>query len=262
MSSTLRNIGTIAGKELRGYFVSPMAWMMMGLFALIFGYFYLLYVNSFVEESMRSMGNQFGGPPQAVNVNMRLIRPLLSNASVIVLFLLPMITMRTYSEEKRSGTIELLLTSPLKDFEIVMGKFLGAIGLYGALMGVTLVYVGVLFAYGDPEPLPVLSGYIGLLLLGGCFVSMGLFLSSTTKNQMVAGTATFVFSLLFWIIGWASDMAWPWLGSILQYLSITQHFDDFGKGIVDTKHLVFYLSFIAFWLFLTLKSVDSERWRG
>jgi ABC-2 type transport system permease protein len=262
MAESIRNIRAIASKEIRGYFVSPMAWTMMGLFALIFGYFYLLYVNSFVEESMRSMGGgQFGGP-QPVNVNMRLIRPLLSNASVIVLFLLPMITMRTYSEEKRSGTIELLLTSPLKDFEIVIGKFLGAIGLYGALIGVTMLYVGILFAYGDPEPLPVLSGYIGLFLLGGCFISMGLFISSTTKNQMVAGTATFVFSLLFWIIGWASDMAGGWFGSVLGYLSITQHFDDFGKGIIDTKHLVFYLSFITFWLFLTIKSVDSERWRG
>jgi ABC-2 type transport system permease protein len=260
MSSTLRNITVIAAKELRGYFTSPMAWTMMGLFALIFAVFYVLYVNSFVEESLRSMGGQFG--PQPVNVNMRLIRPLLSNASVIVLFLLPMVTMRTYSEEKRSGTIELLLTSPLKDFEIVMGKFLGAIVLYAALLAVTMVYVGALFYYGDPEPLPVLSGYIGLFLLGGCFVSMGLFISSTTKNQVVAGTATFVFSLLFWIIGWASDMAWAWLQPILQFLSITWHFEDFSKGVIDTKHVIYYLSFITFWLFLTLKSVDSERWRG
>jgi ABC-2 type transport system permease protein len=260
MSDTLRNIGAVAAKELRGYFSSPMAWTMMGLFAFIFGYFYLLYLNSFVEESLRSMGGQFG--PQPVNVNQRLIRPLLSNASVIILFLLPMVTMRTYSEEKRSGTIELLLTSPLKDSEIVLGKFLGAIGLYAALIAVTFIYVGVLFLYGDPEALPVISGYIGLFLLGACFISMGLFISSTTKNQMVAGTATFVFALLFWIVGWASEMAWPWLGSILQYLSITQHFEDFSKGIIDTKHLVFYLSFITFWLFLTLKSVDSERWRG
>ena len=260
MGNSLRNIGAIAGKELRGYFASPMAWTMMGLFAFIFGWFYFLYVGSFVNESMRSM-SQFGGQ-QAVNVNMRLIRPLLSNASVIVLFLLPMVTMRTYSEEKRSGTIELLLTSPLKDFEIVMGKFLGALGLYAALLAVTLIYVGLLFAYGDPEPLPVLSGYLGLFLLGACFMAMGLFISSTTKNQMVAGTATFVLALLFWIIGWASEDAWTWLSPILQYLSITQHFDDFGKGVIDTKHLIFYLSFITFWLFLTMKSVDSERWRG
>ena len=262
MASTLRNILAVAGKDLRSSFTSPMAWVMMGLFGLIFGYFYLLHVQGFMQQSMQAAQSQFGGPPQPVNINIGLIRPLLNNASVIVLFLLPMITMRTYSEEKRSGTIELLLTSPIKDVEIVMGKFLGALGLYGALIGVTVLYVGMLFVYGDPEPLPVLSGYIGLLLLGGCFISMGLFISSTTKNQMVAGTATFVFALLFWIIGWLSDVAWSWLGPIVGYLSVTQHMDDFGKGIIDTKHVVFYLSFITFWLFLTLKSVDSERWRG
>ncbi len=262
MSSALRNIGAIAGKELRGYFVSPMAWVMMGLFAAIFGLFYYLHTTAFIEQSLRSMQSQFGGAPQPVNVNLGLIRPVLSNASVIVLFLLPMVMMRTYSEEKRSGTVELLLTSPITDVEIVMGKFLGAVALYSALIGVTVLYIGLLFFYGDPELLPVLSGYLGLLLLGSCFIAMGLFFSSTTKNQMVAGTAAFVFSLIFWIIGWSADNAWPWLRPILEYLSVTQHFDDFGKGIIDSKHVVFYLSFISFWLFMTLKSVDSERWRG
>jgi len=197
-----------------------------------------------------------------MNVNERLIRPLLQNASVLVLFLLPMITMRTYSEEKRSGTIELLLTSPVTDAEIILGKFVGAVGLFAALLGVTVLYVGVLFGLGDPEWRPVLSGYLGLLLLGSCFLSMGLFISSTTKNQMVAGAATFVIALMFWIINWFADSAGPTIGPILNYLSITQHFDDFAKGVIDTKHVVFYLSFIAFGLFLTLKSVDSERWRG
>jgi len=106
------------------------------------------------------------------------------------------------------------------------------------------------------------SGYVGLLLLGSCFLSLGLFISSTTKNQMVAGAATFVIALMFWIINWFADSAGPTIGPILTYLSITQHFDDFAKGVIDTKHVVFYLSFIAFGLFLTLKSVDSERWRG
>jgi ABC-2 type transport system permease protein len=254
----MRNILTIAGKELRGYFGSPMAWVMMGLFAVIFGWFFNVYLTFFVEESMRS---QFG-PPPTMNVNERLIRPLLSNASVLVLFLLPMITMRTYSEEKRSGTIELLLTSPVTDAEIILGKFFGAVGLFAALLGVTLLYVGVLFALGEPEWLPVLTGYLGLLLLGSCFLSAGLFISSTTKNQMVAGAATFVIALMFWIVNWFAESAGPTVGPILNYLSITQHFDDFAKGVIDTKHVVFYLSFILFGLFLTLKSVDSERWRG
>jgi ABC-2 type transport system permease protein len=191
-----------------------------------------------------------------------MIRPLLQNASVLVLFLLPMITMKTYSEEKRSGTIELLLTSPVTDTEIIIGKFIGAMGLYLGLLVVTAIYVAMLFGLGSPEWRPILSGYLGLLLLGGCFVGLGLFISSTTKNQMMAGAATFVVALMFWIISWFADSAGTTAGAILNYLSITQHFDDFGKGVIDTKHIIYYLSFIGFTLFLTLKSVDTERWRG
>ena len=179
-----------------------------------------------------------------------------------MLFLLPMITMRTYSEEKRSGTIELLLTSPVTDVEIILGKFVGAVGLYAALLAVTLVHVALLFFFGTPEWKPMLSGYLGLLLLGACFIAIGLFISSTTKNQMVAGAASFVVLLMFWIISWMADSSGPTTAAILNYLSVTQHFDDFGKGVIDTKHVVFYPSFIAFGLFLTLKSVDTERWRG
>jgi ABC-2 type transport system permease protein len=255
---TIRNITTIAGKEWRGYFGSPVAWVMMGLFAVIFGWFYNVYLVYFAESAMRS---QFGAPPMR-NVNNDMIRPLLQNASVLILFLLPMVTMRTYSEEKRSGTIELLLTSPITDVEIILGKFIGAVGLYAGLLVVTAVYVGALFGFSTPEWRPLLSGYLGLLLLGGCFISLGLFISSTTRNQMVAGAATFVVSLLFWIIGWLADSSGPTAAAVLNYLSVTQHFDDFGKGVIDTKHVVFYASFIAFGLFMTLKSVDSERWRG
>jgi ABC-2 type transport system permease protein len=127
---------------------------------------------------------------------------------------------------------------------------------------VTLIYVAILFLLGSPDWRPVVSGYLGLLLLGSSFLALGLFISSTTKNQVVAGGVTFVVALMFWIINWAADSAGPTMGAVLNYLSVTQHFDDFGKGVIDTKHLVFYLSFIAFGLFLTLKSVDTERWRG
>jgi ABC-2 type transport system permease protein len=172
--------------------------------------------------------------------------------------------MRTYSEEKRSGTIELLLTSPLKDSEIVLGKYLAAMGMYAGLLGVTVLYLAILFIWGNPAFAPVLSGYIGLLLMGGGFIAVGLFISTLTNNQMVAGVASFVVFLLLWIISWAADSGNvnPTVASILHYLSITEHFDDFGKGVIDTKHIVFYLSFIGFGLFLATKSVDSDRWRG
>jgi ABC-2 type transport system permease protein len=259
MGNTLRNVAAIAGKELRGYYGSPVAWVLMGFFAVVFGYFFNVYLNFFVEQAMR--GGQFGAPPPT-HVNTDMIRPLLGNASVLVLFMLPMITMRSYAEEKRSGTIELLLTSPVTDVEITLGKFFGAVGVYAGLLLVSMIPVAILFGLGDPEWKPVAAGYLGLLLLGSCFLALGLFVSSTTSNQVIAGAVTFVVALMFWIINWFADSAGPTMGPVLNYLSVTQHFDDFSKGVIDTKHLVFYLSFIAFGLFLTLKSVDSERWRG
>jgi len=259
MGRTARNVMTIAGKELRSYFVSPMAWIILGLFGLVWGYFYNAYLNAFV---MSAMGSQFGGPPPQVNVNSDMIRPLLGNASVLLLFLLPMVTMRTYSEEKRSGTIELLLTSPLTDFQIIVGKFVGAMALYGVMLAVTLIHLGLLFVYGHPEWKPIVTAYIGLLLMGGCFISLGLFISSLTKNQIVAGMVTFAVFLLLWVITWIGSAAGPTAEKVTQYLSIGGDYDDFGKGVLDTTHFIYYVSFITFGLFLTAKSVDSERWRG
>jgi ABC-2 type transport system permease protein len=207
--------------------------------------------------------NQFGMQgPQSMNVNQQLIRPLLQNVLILILFLMPMVTMRAYSEEKRSGTIELLLTSPLTDFQIILGKFFGAMALYGVMLLVTLIHLGLLFVYGTPEWKPILTAYIGLLLMGGCFISLGLFISSLTKNQIVAGFLTFATFLMLWIINWLGESSGPTTRDVLNYLSITEHFDDFARGIIDTKHVVYYLSFITFGLFLTAKSVDSERWRG
>src|SRR5256714_4515311 len=213
----MRNILAIAHKELKSYFSSPIAYIVLGFWALLFGYFFVAILQFFVRQSMQ-MG-QFGMQgPQAMNVNQQLIRPLVAqNVPILVLFLLPMVTMRTYSEEKRSGTIELLLTSPLTDFEIIMGKFLGTVGLYLALLAVTAVYVGILFLYGKPEWRPLVAGYLGLLLLGSCFIAIGLFISSTTKNQMVAGAATFIVGLLFWIISWFADSTGPTTSQVLSY---------------------------------------------
>jgi ABC-2 type transport system permease protein len=253
----MRNIFAIADKELRSYFASPIAYILIGFFLLPFGVFFYLYLDNFVKQSMQMA--QYGG---AVNVNQQVIRFVLQNASVIILFIMPMITMRTYSEEKRSGTIELLLTSPVTDVEIILGKFFGALGVYAAMLAVTLLYMAILFVYGNPEWRPLVAGYLGLLLMGGTFVALGLFISSTTSNQIVAGVVTFVVFLLFWIIGWFADSAGPVIGPITQWLSITEHFDDFSKGIIDTKHVLYYLSLITFGLFMTAKSVDTERWRG
>jgi len=253
----VRNILAIAQKELRSYFSSPIAYIIIGFFALPFGVFFYLYLGAFVRQSLQMA--QYGG---SMNINQQVIRYVLQNASVIILFIMPMITMRTYSEEKRSGTIELLLTSPVTDVQIIIGKFLGALGLYVAMLLVTVVYIAILFVYGSPEWRPLVASYLGLLLMGGAFLSIGLLISSTTNNQIVAGIISFVVFLMLWIVGWFAESSGPIMGEVAKYLSITEHFDDFSKGIIDTKHVIYYLSLITFGLFLTAKSVDSERWRG
>ncbi|HEY7444432.1 MAG TPA: ABC transporter permease [Vicinamibacterales bacterium] len=259
----MRNILAIANKEIRGYFASPIAWVTVGFFALLVGGFYITSLAFFLQRSMQfDSFSQMGQQAEPINVNQWMIRPLFMNIAVINLFVLPMLTMRTYSEEKRSGTIELLLTSPVTDFQIIVGKFLGTLALYGVMLLVTFVHIGILFVYGSPEWQSILSGYLGLFLLGATFLAVGLFISSTTKNQIVAGVLTFAVLLLLWISSWFGESAPPTVQAVLRYLSVVEHLDDFSKGVVDTSHLVYYLSFIAFALFLTAKSVDTERWRG
>ena len=254
----MSNVLAIAQKELKSYFSSPIAYILVGFFALVFGYFYFVSLMFFMQASLQ-MGMQGAGQ---VNVNAMAIRPLLQNVSVVALFVLPLITMRTYAEEKRSGTIELLLTSPVTDTQIVLGKFFGTLALYALMLAVTLIHMGILFIYGNPEWKPIASGYLGLLLMGASFLSIGLLISSLTKNQIVAGMATFAVLLLLWTLSWMADSAGPTMRTVLTALSITDHFDDFSRGVIAVSHLVYYLSFITFGLFLTVKSVDTERWRG
>jgi ABC-2 type transport system permease protein len=255
----MNNVLAIAHKELKSYFSTPIAYIVIGFYALLFGYFFYAMLIIFNQQSLQLGGLEGGGN---VDINQQLIRPLFLNASVILLFVLPLITMRTYSEEKRSGTIELLLTSPLTDAEIILGKFVGAMALYGAMLAITVIHMLLLFSYGNPEWKVVVTGYIGLLLMGGCFISVGLLISSMTKNQIVSGMITFAVFLLLWVIEWIGSFSGPTVDKLTQYLSIVGHLDDFGKGVLDTTHIIYYLSFITFGLFLTAKSVDSERWRG
>lgn len=257
----MRNVIAIAHKELRSYFASPIGYILTGFWALLYGYFFVAILQYFVRQSMQM--SQFGQGPQALNINQMLIRPLIAqNLPILVLFLLPGVTMRTFAEEKRSGTIELLLTSPVSDIELLLGKFFGAMALYAVMLAVTLIHVALLFIYGNPEWKPILTVYLGLLLLGGCFISVGMFISSLTRNQIVAFVATFAVFLMLWIITWIGSFSGPTMDKLTQYLSIIDQFDDFGKGVLDTTHVIYYLSFITFGLFLTAKSVEAERWRG
>jgi ABC-2 type transport system permease protein len=255
----MSNALAIAGKELRSYFTSPIGYVVVGFFALIYGFFFYAILANYVEQSA-TMAFGAGRPP--MNVNDQLISPTFSNVAVILLFVLPLITMRTYAEEKRQGTMELLLTAPLRDVDIVLGKFLGALGLLAVMMAITIPHLLFLFSVSEPEWKPMATTYLGFFLMSSCFIAVGLFISSLTRNQIVAGMATFGVFLLLWIIDWIGSALGPTGAEVLRYLSIVGHFDDFTRGVLDTKHLVYYASFAIFGLFLTMRSVESERWRG
>ena len=255
----MRNVFTICGKELKSYFSSPVAYLLMALFGLVFGFFFYSATAYFVMAGLRS---QMGGQQQPMSVNEFVIGPLLGNASVVGLFLIPLISMRLFAEEKRSGTIELLMTSTISDWEIILGKWLGAMCMYLCILAVSAINVGMLFIWGHPDPRPILTGFLGLILQGGTILALGTFISTTTKNQIIAGAATFSLCLLLWVLNWVSSYnEAPWAQAVA-YCSILTHFEPFSRGIIDSKDVIFYLSAIFLGLFLTSRSLDSLRWRA
>jgi ABC-2 type transport system permease protein len=253
------NTFTIARKELSSYFRSPIAYGVMFFFALIAGYFFYAAVAIFIRQSLQAT---MMGQSVPMSVDDWVIRSVLSNVAVVGLFMVPMITMRLFAEEKRTGTIELLVTSPLRDLEIILGKWLAALALYAAMLLLSLVNVAILYMYGKPSWKPLLIGYLGLLLQGGCMLALGAFVSTCTKNQIVAAVAGFGLLLLLWVINWASSLDNTVMARVIGYLSITDHFENFSKGVMDIKDTVFYVSVIVFGLFLTARSMESMRWRA
>jgi ABC-2 type transport system permease protein len=255
----MTNVFTIFRKELNSYFNSPIAYLVMALFGILSGYFFYVYVAFFVEGSMRS---QMMGRSVPMDVNDMVIRQLLANLSVIGLFMIPMITMRLFAEEKRSGTIELLTTSPVRDIEIILGKWLAALALYAAVLAISALSVATLFLYGRPDISPILTGYLGLLLQGGSLLAIGTFISTLTKNQIIAAFATFAVSLLLWVLDAVSAVEQaPWAKAVA-YLSVLSHSESFGKGVIDTRDVIYYVSLTFFALFLTARSLESLRWRA
>jgi ABC-2 type transport system permease protein len=255
----MRNILLICFKEFKGYFVSPIGYAVMALFALIFGFGFYTASRDMVQQGLRA---QMMGQAQPMSVNDQVIRPLLGFASTIALFLIPMITMRLVAEEKRTGTIELLLTSPVKEIEIILGKWCGAVLLYMAVLGMSVLDLSMLFLWGKPDLKPVLVAYLGLLLQGACLLAIGTFVSTTTRNQIVAGGVTFFVCLLLWLLSWFTAFDSGAFAQVINYLSIVTHMDNFSKGVIDSKDIVFYLSLIFFALFLTERSMESLRWRA
>lgn len=258
----MRGLLAIYQRELRGYFISPIAYVVMVVFLVLVGLFFMnllrqyISFDGFVRERMLTLGQE----PQPASVHLYLYRKLVVVYGALTLFVIPFITMGSFADEHRTGTMELLLTSPVGQRDIVIAKFLAASTIYVVLLALTLVLVSVSFLFGNPHAPTVLVGFLGLFLQGESFLVIGLFISSLTRSQVVAGIGGLGAAGLLWLVGLVADPS-STFGRWLQDLSLVSHFEDFSKGIIDSKHLSFYCSVIFFGLFATLRSVESLKYR-
>jgi ABC-2 type transport system permease protein len=256
----MRNVLAITQKELKVYFTSPIAYVVMAVFLLIAGYLYYNIVTFALRQSVQMM--QFQGALPQVNVNELILRPTLHNLAVIMILTLPLLTMRLIAEERRARTAELLMTSPLTITAIIVGKYLGALIVLALMLALTLFMPLLLDLFGDVSWAPVLTGYLGLLMLGAVFISVGLLASSVTENQIVAGVLGFGLVLLLWLMGWLSQaLSETGFGELFTFLSVGEHFQSFVKGLVRTEDVVYLLSLAVLGLFLTHRVIESERWK-
>lgn len=258
MKTFVVNSWSIARRDFRTYFTSPIAYIVMGGFLGIMGWMFFNHLQHFAMEQFRSQQMNMG---RGVSLTDAIIRPLFGNMNVILLFMIPFITMRLFAEEKKNHTLELLMTSPVTLTEIIMGKFFSALLFVIVMLALTSVYPIVLFVTSTPDAGPITASYIGTVLMAASYLAVGILFSSMTENQIVAGSLTFATTLFFWLINWAAMSAGPVWGDVLNYLSLIGHFNNFGQGVLDTSDIVFYLSFTGISLFLTHRILDSYRWR-
>jgi len=255
----MKNIWAITKKEIKSYFASPIAYVVITVFLVLVGFFFYSLIWWFNSQSLQLSRNP--AYFQQLNINQMVYSPLFHNISIILLLMLPLLTMRLFSEEKKIGTDELLFTSPISVNQIILGKYFASLIVLAFMLLLTGILSVFTFSYGNPELAPLLSGYLGLFLMGAAFIAVGIFFSSLTENQIVSAILTFGALLLFWILNWASYSAGGMWKDVLNYLSFFQHFDDLTRGILDTTDVVYYLSFAFFGLFLTHSVIQSRRWR-
>jgi ABC-2 type transport system permease protein len=257
----MRNVMAMAGKELQAYFHSPIAYLVMTVYTVIGGFVFYSSTAFFALQSLRMEAQGgMGAPP--LSLNEFVIRPILGGVlTVVLLFLIPLITMRLYAEEKRSGTIELLLTSPLTDMQIILGKYLGALTLFAVLEALTFLYFTVLFIYGNPNAKPLIANALGMLLYGGALLALGMWFSTFTKNQIIAGAVGLAVFLLLYLLDWVSAYSQSTVGQVFSYIALTTHFENFAKGVIQLSDVVYYSSVIILGIFLTARSVEALKGR-
>ena len=250
-------------KEMGHYFVSPIAYIFIGLFLFLSAYFFNYFLSAMIQQAsmMAMQGMRFGAPPE-VDVPGQVMRAFFGLLSTLILFFTPILTMGVYAEERKRGTMELLMTSPVTETQIVLGKFLASLTLFALMLLPTASYLVFMCLRSDPMPpwRMLLAGYTGVLLLGGSLLALGTFISSLTENQLIAAVLTFAAFLFVWVLDLGSNASGG-VGAVVQYLSVIRHYDDFTRGIIDTSALIYYFSFIALFIFLTVRSIDSMRWR-
>ncbi len=247
-------------KELYSLFALPVFYAVAFTFLVIAGYFFF---NAIVYYNLLSF--QAGQNPvmaKQMNLMEMVLRPFFFDLSIVLLLISPLLTMRLYAEERKSGTMELLLTYPLSDRSIVLAKYAAVVTAFAVIVAGTLPGIFLLNFLGSPAWKAILCGYLGVLLLGSSFLSLGVFTSSLTQNQIIAAVLSFGALLMLWVIGWTKSYVGSAMGEVIDYISIIRHFDTFSKGILDSRDLLYYLIFTVFFLFLTLRQMAAYRWRG
>jgi ABC-2 type transport system permease protein len=253
----MRNVFFIARREMEATFASPIGWLALCAFLVITGFFFASMVGFFALQT-----TEVGmSPYQDIDLSEYLVAPFFSNTGVILLMLCPALSMRLFAEDRRQRSLELLLTSPVRTSEIVLGKYLGGLGFVVVMLLATAHYPLILWWLGDPDLGVVLSSYLALFLMVGAFMSVGLLTSAFTESQMVALVISFVLLLLFWVASWADSSTAGTMGKVLSYVSMLSHMDQLGKGLIHVQDLVYYASFIAVALFATHQRVEAFRWR-
>jgi gliding motility-associated transport system permease protein len=259
----MRNIIAIVERELRAYFNSPIAYVVLTIFVFLSGIFFRSILAQVMNMGLMSQMQAQRLGPQPMDMPGMISRGFLSTMSVILLFIMPMLTMGLFSEEKKRGTIELLLTAPLTDLEVVLGKFFAAASFYVIMLVSTMIPMAILYLYGSPASGPILTAYLGLLLYGMSILAIGLFISTLTENQIIAAVLSFGTIMVLWLVDVvAQNTESPAGKGVLTYLSILSHLDDFMKGVLSSSNVIFYVSLMITALFLTYRSIDSLRWRG
>jgi len=237
----MRTAQAVAWKEIQVYFSNPTAYIVGMMFLALSGFFFA-----------RDLNDPF---PQASLVN------FFDGATIILILIAPALTMRLMAEEQKLGTIELLLTSPVRDWEVIIGKYVASFVFLIATVALTLYYTILLYVFASPDPGPIYAGYLGLALYGGAALAIGLLCSTLTSNQIVAAVVAMGILLVMFFADLAADNIGGTASTIISEISIRSHFEDFDRGIIDTKHVVYYLSVIAFFLFMSVRALESRRWR-